>query len=75
MRAFQELRVWKKAHELTLEIDAATQSFPSEERFGRPSQLRRAASSIPANIAEGCGRDSEADISGFIRYRQAQRAK
>jgi four helix bundle protein len=48
--------VWRKAHSLTLRIYSATQNFPREELFGLTSQMRRAASSIGANIAEGCGR-------------------
>ncbi len=55
-REFRELKVWQKAHRLTLEAYQASATFPREELFGLTSQVRRAASSIPANIAEGCGR-------------------
>jgi four helix bundle protein len=66
MRDFRELKVWQKGHKLTLAVYKATTDFPVEERFGLVSQLRRAASSIAANIAEGCGRGSEADFARFL---------
>ena len=53
MRPFQELEVWRISHELTLAVYRASQGFPADERFGLQSQMRRAASSVPANIAEG----------------------
>ncbi|MCY3505902.1 MAG: four helix bundle protein [Chloroflexi bacterium] len=53
MRPFQELEVWRISHELTLAVYRASQGFPADERYGLQSQLRRAASSVPANIAEG----------------------
>ena len=53
MRPFQELEVWRVSHELTLSVYSASQRFPADERFGLQSQMRRAASSVPANIAEG----------------------
>jgi four helix bundle protein len=52
MRDFRELKVWEKAHLLTLQIYRITKQFPSDERFGLTVQLRRAAASIPMNIAE-----------------------
>ena len=52
-KTFKDLIVWKKAHEWVLEIYHFTDSFPKKEQFGLTSQLRRAATSIPANIAEG----------------------
>ena len=67
MQDFQELQVWQKAHELTLEIYKLTQGFPVEERFGLQSQIRRAAVSIASNIAEGCGRGSDADFARFLQ--------
>jgi len=51
---YKKLKVWQKSHELTLAIYKATAKFPSDERYGLKSQLRRAASSVPANLAEGC---------------------
>lgn len=65
LKSFQQLDTWKKAHSLTLEIYHLTATFPRDERFGLVSQLRRAAASVPANIAEGFGRRSTKD---FIRY-------
>jgi four helix bundle protein len=56
MQDFRNLAVWSRAHQLTLEIYRITKEFPREEVFGLSSQLRRAASSIPTNLAEGCGR-------------------
>ncbi|HWF10621.1 MAG TPA: four helix bundle protein [Bryobacteraceae bacterium] len=65
MRDFRELKVWQKAHELTLAVYQATTSFPRDELYGLTSQLRRCSSSIPANIAEGCGRNGEAEFARF----------
>ncbi len=65
MRDFRKLNVWKKAHELTLEIYQLTRKFPKEELYGITNQIRRAAVSIPNNIAEGCGRDSEKELQRF----------
>jgi len=52
MRDFRELKVWEKAHRLTLQVYRITKNFPSDERFGLTVQLRRAAASVPTNIAE-----------------------
>jgi four helix bundle protein len=65
MKDFHELQVWQKAHELTLVVYRITGSFPREERYGLTSQLRRSCSSIPANIAEGCGRNGDAELARF----------
>jgi len=54
MRDFRDLKVWEKAHRLTLAVYKATLLFPKEELYGLTSQIRRASTSIPANIAEGC---------------------
>ena len=67
MRSFKDLKVWKKGHELTLGIYQATKSFPKDEMYGLTSQLRRAAASIPANIAEGCVRGSIAEFRHFLQ--------
>ncbi|MEQ1642878.1 MAG: four helix bundle protein [Pyrinomonadaceae bacterium] len=67
MKDFRTLKIWEKAHRLTLDIYAATKAFPKEEFFGVTSQIRRATSSIPANIAEGCGKGSDADFSRFLQ--------
>jgi four helix bundle protein len=58
--------VWQKAHGLTLEIYAVTRPFPREELFGLTSHLRRACVSIGANIAEGCGRAGNGELSQFL---------
>ena len=66
MRDFRELKVWEKAHRLTLQVYRITKNFPSDEQFGLTVQLRRAAASVPTNIAEGCGRDSERELARFM---------
>jgi len=66
MRDFRELKVWEKAHRLTLQVYRITKDFPSDEQFGLTVQLRRAAASVPTNIAEGCGRDSERELARFM---------
>jgi len=70
LRDFRKQKVWEKSHSLTLEIYKVTEKFPREEIYGLTSQLRRSCSSIPANIAEGCGKDGDAD---FARYLQIAR--
>lgn len=67
MKDFHELHVWRKAHDLVLNVYRATNAFPKDELFGLTSQLRRAASSIPANIAEGCGRSGDAELARFMQ--------
>lgn len=67
MQDFKKLEVWRKAHALTLHVYKVTQRFPADERFGLSSQIRRAASSIPANIAEGCGRDTPNNMRHFLQ--------
>ncbi len=65
MQDFKNLRVWQDAHAFALHLYTASRVFPPEERFGLTSQLRRAAVSIPSNIAEGSGR-SDADFARFL---------
>jgi four helix bundle protein len=67
MEDFKDLRVWAKAHELTLAVYQKTRAFPKEEMYGLTSQLRRAAASVGANIAEGCGRRSDAEMRRFVQ--------
>jgi four helix bundle protein len=67
MKNFRDLKVWEKSHELTLEVYQVTKSFPKEELFGLTSQIRRSCSSIPANIAEGCGRKGDAEFARFLQ--------
>lgn len=66
MQDFKRLDVWRKAHELTLEIYQVTRRFPDDERFGLVSQMRRCAVSIPSNIAEGTGRSTPRDFLRFL---------
>ncbi len=67
MRDFRELQVWEKSHQLTLAMYKATTRFPREELYGLTSQMRRSCASIPANIAEGCGKRSNPDFSRFLQ--------
>ena len=67
MRDFHDLLIWQRSHQLTIEIYRISQSFPNDELFGLISQIRRAVSSIPINIAEGCGRSSNKDFSHFLQ--------
>jgi len=66
MRDFRTLKVWEKAHTLTLALYQATATFPQTQRFELTSQMRRASLSIPANIAEGCGRSGQAEFAHFL---------
>ncbi len=67
MRDFRSLKVWGKAHDLTLAVYQSTRRFPKEELFGLTSQIRRSCESIPANIAEGCGRTGGAELTRFLQ--------
>ena len=66
MRDFKELKVWHKAHQLVLDIYQHTCCFPDDERYGLTAHLRKSASSIPSNIAEGCGREGEKEFARFL---------
>ena len=66
MRDFKRYTAWQDAHFLTLEVYKITQEFPKEEMYGLTSQLRRAATSIPTNFAEGCGATSEKEFGRFL---------
>jgi four helix bundle protein len=66
MQRFTDLKVWQRTHQLTLEVYRQTAGFPSGERFGLVSQLRRAAASVPTNIAEGSKRQSNQEFSRFL---------
>lgn len=68
---FQQLEVWQQAHQLVLAIYRLTQSFPSEERYGLISQIRRAVVSVPANIAEGFKRRGQAEKIRFYNIAEA----
>jgi four helix bundle protein len=65
VRDFCELKVWQKAHELTLAVYKITAAFPREEKYGLTSQLRRSCASIAANLSEWCGRDGAAGLARF----------
>jgi four helix bundle protein len=66
MHNFKEIRIWKMGRELVNEIYALTKSFPKEEQYGLISQMRRAAISIPSNIAEGAGKGSDKELARFL---------
>jgi four helix bundle protein len=67
MQNYKELKVWEKAHSFTLKIYQVTKEFPKEEIYGLTGQMRRAAASIPVNIAEGCGRNSNLELANFLQ--------
>ncbi len=66
MQNYKELKVWEKAHQFTLMIYNVSNQFPKDEVYGLTSQLRRSASSIPANIAEGCGKNTSTDFAKYL---------
>ena len=66
MRDFRKIQVRQKSHELTLRLYKVTSAFPKEELYGLTSQIRRASASIPSNIAEGCGRNTQTELARFI---------
>jgi four helix bundle protein len=70
MRPHEKLDVWMKSIDLVVRIYKATEGFPKEEKFGLTSQIRRAAVSVPANIAEGAGRRSEKEFAYFLSNAQ-----
>ena len=67
MQDYRNLEVWKQAHLIVLDVYRLTGTYPKEELYGLVSQTRRAASSVPTNIAEGCGRGSDADFGRFLQ--------
>ena len=67
MEDFKDLKVWTKAHQLTLVLYQRTRFFPKDEIYGLTSQIRRACCSIGANIAEGCGRRSDPEMRRFVQ--------
>ena len=66
MQNYKELKVWQKAHQLTLDVYTETKGFPKDELYSLTNQLRRSTSSVPANIAEGCGKNTQADLANFL---------
>jgi four helix bundle protein len=67
MKDFRQIQVWHKSHQLVLDIYRVTKGFLPDEKFGLTSQLRRAAASIPTNIAEGCGKSTDKDFARFLQ--------
>jgi four helix bundle protein len=65
VKDFRDLKLWHKAHQLTLAVYRLTTTFPRDERYGLTTQLRRSSSSIAANLAEGCGRNGDAELARF----------
>ncbi len=68
MRDYKKYIVWQKSHELVLDIYKTTRIFPKDELFALTSQMKRSSSSIPTNIAEGCGRNSDKDFCRFLYF-------
>ena len=66
MRDFKDLKVWHKAHRLVIDVYQHSRSFPADERFGLTAHLRKSATSVPSNIAEGCGREGERELARFL---------
>jgi len=66
MKNFRDLKVWEKSHKVALRVYELTTSFPKEEVYGLVTQMRRSASSIPTNIAEGCGKSSNKDFKRYL---------
>jgi four helix bundle protein len=67
MKDFRQLKVWERSHHLTLKVYVHTRNFPKDELYGLTAQMRRAAASIGANIAEGCGRRGDAELGRFLQ--------
>ena len=66
MRDFKQLKVWQKAHRLVLDVYRHTRAFPDDERYSLTAHLLKSAISIPSNIAEGCGRESDTELARFL---------
>ena len=75
MHNFRKLDVWHRSRDLAVSVDRVTRQFPRSDRGVIASQLRRAALSIPANIADGCGRSSRKDVIRFLQYASASAAE
>ena len=67
MQNYKTLIVWKKAHALVLLLYKLTANYPKVEQFALTSQLRRAAASVPCNMAEGCGKHTQSDLANFLQ--------
>ena len=75
MQDYRKLKVWQQSHQLVLRIYKSSRDFPTEEKFGLTSQMRRAAASIPANLAEGSMRSSDADFLRFVHIAMGSAAE
>lgn len=75
MQHFRKLKVWKRSHSLTLMIYRLSENYPADERYGVTSQLRRAAASVPANIAEGSKRRRAPDYARFLNLAESSLAE
>ncbi|MGH9395263.1 MAG: four helix bundle protein [Terriglobia bacterium] len=75
MQRFTDLKVWQRSHHLVLEIYRVTATFPSSERYGLVSQLRRASASVPTNIAEGSKRRSNPEYARFLNIAEGSLAE
>jgi len=67
MKDVRQLKVWEKSHQLALAVYKSTKEFPKEELYGLTSQIRRSSMSIPTNIAEGCGRNTDKEFARFLQ--------
>ena len=75
MQPYTELKVWQRSHALVLQVYRLSATFPQEERFGLTSQIRRAATSVPSNIAEGSRRRSHHDFAHFLNMAEGSLAE
>lgn len=75
MQHFTDLKVWQRSHALVLKLYPLAATFPASERFGVTSQLRRAATSVPANIAEGSKRQGKVDFARFLNIAEGSLAE
>lgn len=75
MRNYRDLKVWEKAHSLTLAVYRASKRFPREELFGLMSQMRRSSMSIGANLAERCGRRSDGEMGRYVQIAMGSAAE
>ena len=66
MKDYRKIQVWQKAHDLTLRVYKETDKFPASEKYSLVTQMRRACYSIPMNVAEGCGKSTDADFARFL---------
>ncbi|MCZ6445408.1 MAG: four helix bundle protein [Planctomycetota bacterium] len=75
MQDFRNLEVWQRAYALALDVYRASRHFPREEIYSLTSQVRRCSISIPSNIAEGCGRQTDADFKRFLHIAMGSAAE